>query len=223
MLAQRGSGVHGEGVDGRAGVQHDKGMLQHLGKAQRPAPGQGVVLRGDEHQPVAPVGLQLHAAAINGAAIGQHAQLDLAVGHGQGNVAAGALFQRHADLGVLAQKAGQIVRQKSVRGMGVGPQADMAAHAAGKGREVGVHLLQRRQHLPGIAQQGLPGAGQGHAPGLALKQLGPQGRLQPLQTVAGRGRGQKRPRCTAREVALFGNGDKQAQVGQVVVHGGAGW
>ncbi len=87
MLAQRGSGVHGEGVDGRAGVQHDKGMLQHLGKAQRPAPGQGVVLRGDEHQPVAPVGLQLHAAAINGAAIGQHAQLDLAVGHGQGNVA----------------------------------------------------------------------------------------------------------------------------------------
>ncbi len=105
MLAQRGSGVHGEGVDGRAGVQHDKSMLQHLGKAQRPAPGQGVVLRGDEHQPVAPVGLQLHAAAINGAAIGQHAQLDLAVGHGQGNVAAGALFQRHADLGVLARKS----------------------------------------------------------------------------------------------------------------------
>ena len=46
------------------------------------------------------------------------------------------------------------------------------------------------------------------------------GRFQPPQPVAGRRRRQVGPCSTACEVALFGDGYKQAQVGEVVVQSG---
>ncbi|MNV69885.1 hypothetical protein D3C71_1628170 [compost metagenome] len=153
------------------------------------------------------------------AAVGQHAHVNLAARDGHHDVGAGALLQTNTDLRVLAQKACQVVGQIGVRGMRVGPQADMAAYAGGKRRQVGMHLLQAGQHLASVAQQCLARAGQRHAARLAVQQRGVQRVFQPPDAVAGRRRRQKRARRATGEVALFRNRHKKAQVRQVVVHG----
>ena len=64
MFAQRRRRVHGEGVNGRAGVQHDEGVAQHFGETRLRLPCQRMATGHDEHQPVLPVRPQHHARAL---------------------------------------------------------------------------------------------------------------------------------------------------------------
>jgi hypothetical protein len=128
-------------------------------------------------------------------------------------------FQRHAHLRVGAQELGQVVGQKTVRGVRVGPQADMAAHALGVGGEVGVHLFELGEHLAGVTQQGLAGAGEGDATGTAGEQRRADGLFEQAHAVAGRGGGEVRPLGAARQVLRFGDGHEEAKVGEIVAHG----
>jgi hypothetical protein len=49
------------------------------------------------------------------------------------------------------QKGRKAVGQKGMGGMRVGPQADVATHAFGIGRKVGMHLLELGKHLACMA------------------------------------------------------------------------
>ncbi|MNT76306.1 hypothetical protein D3C72_2152960 [compost metagenome] len=103
-------------------------------------------------------------------------------------------------------------------GVGVGPQADVPAHAFGVGREVGVHLFELGEHLARMAQQGLASAGQADATGFAQQQRGADRLFQQAHAVAGRRRRQVHALGAAGQVLRFGNRDKKAQIGQVIVH-----
>ncbi|MCY1427090.1 hypothetical protein D9M71_429210 [compost metagenome] len=216
MAAERGGGVHGEGVNGRAGMQHHEGVVQHLGKGGTGAPGQRVVGRGDQYQAVGAVGDQLHFGT--GHRIGHDPDLHLAAGDGQDHFGAGVLFQRDTHLGMTLQEGRQAVRQEGMGGVGVGPQADMPAHPLGIGAEVRMHLFELGEHLARVAQQHIAGAGQADAAGLANKQRGARRLFQQANAMAGRRGRQMDALGAAGEVARLGNGDEQAQVGQVVVH-----
>lgn len=61
---------------------------------------------------------------------GEDADFDFAAGNRVGDLRAGVFFKADAQLWVLFQEIGQIVRQEGMSGMGVGPQADTAANFA---------------------------------------------------------------------------------------------
>jgi len=118
-----------------------------------------------------------------------------------------------------AQEFRQVVGQEGVGGMGVGPQADLAPHAPGERGQFRMHLFEAGEHLASVPQQGLTRRGGAEPPGPALEQGCAQAFLQQLEPVAGRGWRQMHPLCGTGQVARFGNGDKQAQVGEVVTQG----
>lgn len=73
-----------------------------------------------------------------------------------------------------------------------------------------MHLLELGEHLAGVAQQGLAGAGEADAAGLALEQGGADGVFQRADAVAGRRGCQVGPLGPAGEVAGLGNGHEEA-------------
>ena len=117
-------------------------------------------------------------------------------------------FKRDADLRVAAKKVGEIVGQIAVRGVRVGPQADMAANAGGERRKVGVHLFELREDLPRVTQQRFAGARQRNAACLPLEECSSECLFELPDAVAGRRRGEMHTAGAVREVLRLGNSDE---------------
>ncbi len=96
--AERSGGVHGEGVDRRAGVQHHERVVEHVAEAGAGLGCQRVRGGGDQHQTVGAVRDHLHLGAFH--TFGHDADLHFAARHGHDNLRAGVLFQGHAHLRV---------------------------------------------------------------------------------------------------------------------------
>ncbi|MCY1548515.1 hypothetical protein D9M68_846340 [compost metagenome] len=189
-------------------MQHHEGVIEHLGKTCAGPLRERMVGGGDQYQAVGAVGDEFDVGALD--QIRDHADIDLAARHGHDHFGAGVLLQADGDLRVALQEGREAVRQKGMGGMGVGPQADVPAHAFGVGREVGVHLFELGEHLARMAQQGLASAGQADATGFAQQQRGADRLFQQAHAVAGRRRRQVHALGTAGQVLRFGNRDKKA-------------
>ncbi len=130
------------------------------------------------------------------------------------------LFECDAHLRMLPQESGEVVGQEGMRRVRVRPQRDVSAHPFGVGGEIGVHLFDLGEHLAGVAQQRLAGAGEDDAACAPFEERRTERLLEQMQSMAGRGGCQLHAGGAARQVLLFGNGDKKSQINKVVAHGG---
>ena len=197
-------------------MQHNERMVDDFGQPYFGARSDGVRGRGDEHQAVGAVGQTFDFGA--GERFGDDAEFDFAARDGHHDLRAGVLFERNADLRVGAQEVGQVVGQEAVRGVGVGPQGDVAAYAGGERGEVGVHLFEPGEDLAGVAQQRFARARGLDTARLAHEERRAERGLELQQAMAGRGRREVDAFGSARQVARFGDGDEESQVGEVVMH-----
>jgi drug/metabolite transporter (DMT)-like permease len=121
--------------------------------------------------------------------------------------------------GVFAQENAKVFGQEAVDGVGVGEDSDLAVQAAGVGGEVGVHLFELGEDLPGVAEQRFAGRRRRQAAGVAGKERHAEGRFELRQPVAGRGGGEMHRLGGAGQAAGIGNRGDQPQVGEIVAHG----
>jgi hypothetical protein len=86
---------------------------------------------------------------------------------------------------VLPQKDAEIFGQEAVDGVGVGKHGDLADQPAGVWGEVGMHLFELGEDLPGVAKQRFAGRRRIQAARMAGKQRHAKGGFELRQPMAG--------------------------------------
>ena len=131
-------------------MQADEGLVEYFHKIKRVASGQWVINRNDQHQSIAPIGLGFQPAQ---AALGSNdANFNLPGRNRLDNGRTRLLFQTDANARVIAQKIAKILRQKTIDGIGVGKNRNLAVQPAGVRRQIRVHLFELGENLPRMPQ-----------------------------------------------------------------------
>ncbi|MGY4284536.1 putative membrane protein YfcA [Bradyrhizobium sp. LM2.7] len=121
---------------------------------------------------------------------------------------------------MLAQKAGERLRQMLRQARGVGEEMHARPHTAGKAGEIAAHGVDLVDDEAGVIEQALASRGQLHAAAPALEQRNTERLLEPLDARARRGQGQVRALRAAGDAALVGDCDEELEVNEVEAHGG---
>ena len=184
-------------------MQANKGLVEDFGKINRFPPGQQMLGRNHQHQPVTPVRLGFQPAQTG---FGRHHANFHQPGRNRlNNRRARLFFQIDPEARVLTQEIAKIFRQETVDRIGVGEHGDLAIQAAGVGRQIGVHLFELGEDLAGMAEQGFTGRGRGQAARVTGKERHAERRLKLGQTMAGRGRREMNARRSPGQAAAVGN------------------
>ncbi|AZF54989.1 hypothetical protein C4J85_4535 [Pseudomonas sp. R4-34-07] len=151
---------------GTAGGETDVVMLQAVDET-RCAGCQRMLHGHDQHQRIVVKGQGLQPGAVH--RIGDDPQVGRALAQGLGDPQAGQLLQVDIEVGVLAQKIRQSLRQVFAQGRGIAQQAHLAFDAVGVLSQVLLQMLGLLQQQAGVAAQGFAGGCRGDATAATLQ------------------------------------------------------
>ena len=151
--------------------------------------------------------------------LGGETEIGGAGGDRSRDVGALALLDVDGDVAMLAQEAGQRLRQMLRQARGVGKKVHAGAHAAGKAGEVAAHGVDLVDHEPRMIEQALAGRGQLDAAAPALEQRDAKRILEPLDPRAGGGQREMRALGAAGDAALVGDRNEELEIDEIEAHG----